>query len=42
MLDFAYEDTTRAQISVDSRAIVTALRSIYAAPALARELTGRD
>jgi Peptidase S46 len=42
VLDFAYDDKTARAISVDSRAIATALRSIYGAQALARELTGRD
>jgi hypothetical protein len=41
MLDFAYDDRVARSVSVDSRAIVTSLRSIYNANALADELTGR-
>jgi hypothetical protein len=41
VLDFAYDDRAARSVSVDSRAIETALRSIYGAEALADELTGR-
>ena len=41
MLDFAYDDRAARAVSVDSRAIVTAHRSIYGAEAHAEELTGR-
>jgi hypothetical protein len=41
MLDFAYDDRVARAVSVDSRAIETALRSIYDADFLAREITGR-
>ncbi len=40
VLDFAYDDKKARAVSVDSRAIVEALRSIYGAEALAKELTG--
>lgn len=38
---FAYDDRIGRSISVDSRGIIEALRSIYGAGALADELTGR-
>ncbi len=41
VLDFAYDDRVARSVSVDSRAIETALRAIYGAEALANELTGR-
>ena len=41
MLDFAYDDRVARAISVDSRGIVEALRSIYRAEALVEELTGK-
>jgi len=41
VLDFAYDDRTARAISVDSRGIVEALRSIYVAGELAEELTGK-
>ncbi|HEY2158884.1 MAG TPA: S46 family peptidase, partial [Isosphaeraceae bacterium] len=41
ILDFAYDDRAARSVSVDSRAIETALRTIYGAEALANELTGR-
>ncbi len=41
VLDFAYDDRLARAVSVDSRAIVTALRSIYGAEGLASELTGK-
>ncbi len=41
VLDFAYDDRLARAVSVDSRAIVEALRSVYQADALAKELTGR-
>ncbi len=41
VLDFAYDDRAARAVSVDSRAIVTALRSIYGAGPLADELTRR-
>ena len=40
VLDFAYDDRVARAVSVDSRAIVEALRSIYQAQGLADELTG--
>ena len=40
VLDFAYDDRKARAVSVDSRAIVEALRSIYRADGLVRELTG--
>ena len=40
VLDFAYDDRLARAVSVDSRAILEALRSIYRADGLARELTG--
>ena len=40
VLDFAYDDRLARAVSVDSRAIVEALRSIYRADGLAKELTG--
>jgi hypothetical protein len=41
VLDFAYEETVARAVSVDSRAIIEALRKIYAANDLADELTGK-
>jgi hypothetical protein len=38
---FAYDDTVSRAVAVDSRAIVEALRKVYAADQLADELTGR-
>ncbi len=38
VLDFAYSDEKARAISVDSRAIVEALRKVYDAGALANEL----
>ncbi len=40
VLDFAYDDRMARAVSVDSRAIIEALRSIYRADELAKELTG--
>jgi len=40
VLDFAYDDRTARAVSVDSSAIVEALRSIYRADGLAQELAG--
>jgi hypothetical protein len=40
VLDFAYDDRVARAVSVDSRAIVEALRSIYRAETLVAELTG--
>jgi hypothetical protein len=41
VLDFAYDDRVARAVSVDSRAIVEALRSIYRADGLVAELTGK-
>jgi hypothetical protein len=41
VLDFGYEDKQARAVSVDSRAIVEALRSVYMADRLVEELTGR-
>jgi hypothetical protein len=41
VLDFVYDDRVARAISVDSRAIVEALRHVYGADALADELTGK-
>jgi hypothetical protein len=41
VLDFAYEDRVARAVSVDSRAIIEALRSIYHADRVVAELTGR-
>ena len=41
VLDFGYDDKVARAVSVDSRAIIEALRSIYQADALVKELTGR-
>ena len=41
VLDFGYDDKVARAVSVDSRAIVEALRSIYQADRLLDELTGR-
>ena len=40
VLDYAYDDKVARAVSVDSRAIAEALRSIYHAEALLHELTG--
>jgi hypothetical protein len=40
VLDFVYDDKVARAVSVDSRAIVEALKHIYQADALAAELTG--
>lgn len=40
VLDFVYDDRVARAISVDSRAIVEALRNVYGATQLAEELTG--
>lgn len=41
VLDFAYDARIARAVSVDSRAIVEALRSVYQANSLVRELTGQ-
>lgn len=41
VLDFGYEDAVARAVSVDSRGIVEALRSVYEAEELVRELTAR-
>ncbi|WZP01005.1 S46 family peptidase [Isosphaeraceae bacterium EP7] len=41
VLDYAYDDKVARAVSVDSRAIAEALRSIYSAEALLKELTGK-
>ncbi len=41
VLDFGYDDQTARAVSVDSRAIIEALKSIYGAGRLVNELTGR-
>lgn len=41
VLDFGYDDRTARAVSVDSRAIIEALKSIYGAGRLVNELTGR-
>jgi hypothetical protein len=41
VLDFGYDDRLARAVSVDSRAIVEALRSVYKADELVQELTGR-
>ena len=40
VLDFGYDDRVARAVSVDSRAIMEALKSIYAAGRLVNELTG--
>ncbi|MHC5537211.1 S46 family peptidase [Singulisphaera rosea] len=40
VLDFAYDDRVARAVSVDSRGIVEALRSVYHADGLVKELTG--
>jgi hypothetical protein len=42
VLDFAYDDRVARAIAVDTRAIVTALRFVYQAESLAKELTERQ
>jgi hypothetical protein len=41
VLDFVYDDRLARAVSVDSRAIVEALRSVYNAGGLVKELTGQ-
>ncbi len=41
VLDFVYDDRLARAVSVDSRAIIEALRSIYHAQGLVEELTGK-
>jgi len=41
VLDFGYEDRVARAVSVDSRAIVEALKSVYRAEGLVKELTGK-
>jgi hypothetical protein len=41
VLDFGYDDSVARAVSVDSRAIVEALRSVYRAEDLLKELTAR-
>ena len=41
VLDFGYEERVARAVSVDSRAIVEALKNVYAATDLVRELTGK-
>ena len=41
VLDFGYDDKVARAVSVDSRAIIEALRSIYQADRLVTELTGQ-
>ncbi len=40
VLDFGYDDRIARAVSVDSRAIIEALKSIYSAGRLVNELTG--
>ena len=40
VLDFGYDDKVARAVSVDSRGIVEALRSIYHADRLVKELVG--
>ncbi len=42
VLDFGYDDSSARAVSVDSRAIIEALRSVYGAARIVRELTGKD
>lgn len=42
ILDFGYDDTLARAVSVDSRAIAEALKSVYQADALLNELTGGE
>ena len=41
VLDFGFEDRVARAVSVDSRAIVEALKNVYRAESLVRELTGK-
>ena len=41
VLDFAFDDKEARAVSVDSRAILEALKSVYGADALVKELTTR-
>ncbi len=41
VLDYAYEDRKARAVSVDARAIIEALRSVYSADGLVRELASR-
>jgi hypothetical protein len=41
VLDFVYTEEKARAVSVHSASIVEALRSVYAADQLARELTGK-
>ena len=41
VLDFVYDDRVARAVSVDSRAIMEALRSIYMAEGLVKELSGQ-
>jgi len=42
VLDYAYDDKKARAVSVDTRAILEALRSVYTADGLVRELTGKN
>ena len=41
VLDFGYEDRVSRAVSVDSRAIMSALKNVYNAEALVSEITGK-